>query len=399
MDALSGLNRPYRRRADPPAEAVAAHARALGCAVLGRVYAARGARPGEARRDLSGLLPPDALDGASAAAGLLADAIARGAHVLVIGDYDADGATATAVAVRGLRALGAQVAYLVPHRQHEGYGLTPEVVARALARRPDLIVTVDHGIASHAGIAAAAAAAVPVLVTDHHLPGPELPPAACIVNPALPGARFPSPHLAGVGVMFYVLLALRAELRARGRFASAAAPNLAALLDLVALGTVADVVRLDANNRLLVGQGLARIAAGRAGAGVQALLGRAPGEQGPVTAADLAFRAAPRLNAAGRLDDMTLGIECLLCDDPGRARALAARLDALNGQRREVETRMREDALAALAASPGGRPAGPALCVHGPDWHPGVIGLIAGRLRERYAMPAAAFAPGGDGMA
>ncbi|MFZ5491670.1 MAG: single-stranded-DNA-specific exonuclease RecJ [Pseudomonadota bacterium] len=368
----------------------------LGCPVLARVYAARGVATDQIDYTVGRLLPPDALTGIAAAAELTAAVLADGGRLLVVADYDADGATGCALAVRGLRALGAAaVDYLVPSRFTTGYGLSAEVATAALARRPDLVLTVDNGITAFDGVAHLHAAGVPVIVTDHHLPGDQLPAADAIVNPRLPGDAFPSKHLAGVGVMFYLLLALRARLRAAGWFgATRPEPNLAQLLDLVALGTVADVVPLDYNNRLLVAQGLARLAAGGGQPGVRALLGLATG-RAPVTAGDLAFRAGPRLNAAGRMDDMGLGIECLLCDDPAAAADMAEQLDALNHERRAVEAQMQAQATARLDALPQPLPA--VLCLHEADWHPGVVGIVAARLRERYSRPAVAFAPAEDG--
>lgn len=390
------LGQPIRRRPTPDADLVAALAARLGCPVLARVYAARGVAVDDVHYATQRLLPPDALLGIDAAADLVARVLTEGGRLLVVADYDADGATGCALAVRGLRALGAAaVEYLVPSRFTTGYGLSAEVAEAALARRPDLVLTVDNGITAFDGIARLRAAGVPVVVTDHHLPGDHLPAADAIVNPRLPGDGFGSKHLAGVGVMFYLLLALRARLRAMGWFGAARPePNLAQLLDLVALGTVADVVPLDYNNRLLVAQGLARLNAGSGQAGVRALLGLNPG-MARVTAGDLAFRAGPRLNAAGRMDDMSLGIECLLCDDPATAADMAAQLDALNHERRAVEAQMQAQATARMDALPDPLPA--ALCLHDADWHPGVIGIVATRLRERYGRPALAFAPANDG--
>jgi single-stranded-DNA-specific exonuclease len=330
------------------------------------------------------------------AARLLADAIAAKERLLVVADYDADGATACAVAVRALRAMGARVDFLVPNRFEHAYGLSPEIVREAAKRKPDWLITVDNGIAAVDGIEEANRLGMRVLVTDHHLPGATVPAAACIVNPNQAGCGFPSKHLAGVGVVFYVMLALRAELRRRGAFAGAE-PNLAEHLDLVALGTVADVVRLDANNRVLVAQGLARIRAGRASPGVAALLevaGRVPGAVG---AYDLAFAVGPRLNAAGRLDDMSVGIACLLEDDAGRALELATRLDRLNRERRDIEAGMQESALRML----DGIAAGESYClaVHQEGWHAGVVGILASRLKDRFHRPVFAFAADGpDGL-
>ena len=390
------LGQAIRRRPTPPAKQVAALEARLGCPVLARVYATRGVVADEIGYPTERLLPPDTLHGIDAATRLAAQMLTGGGRLLVVADYDADGATGCALAVRGLRALGAAaVDYLVPSRFTTGYGLSVEVAEAALARRPDLVITVDNGIASLEGIARLRAAGVPVIVTDHHLPGERLPPADAIVNPRLPGDGFPSKHLAGVGVMFYLLLALRARLRADGWFGGGRPePKLARLLDLVALGTVADVVPLDYNNRLLVAQGLARLNSGGGQPGVRALLGLAP-QRTQVTAGDLAFRAGPRLNAAGRMDDMSLGIECLLTDDPVAAADMAAQLDALNQDRRAVEAQMQAQATAQMSALHDPLPA--ALCLHDADWHPGVIGIIAARLRERYGRPAVAFAPADDG--
>ncbi len=390
------LGQAIRRRPTPPAEHVAALEARLGCPVLARVYAARGVGVNEVGYPTERLLPPDALHGIDAATRLAAQVLTGGGRLLVVADYDADGATGCALAVRGLRTLGAStVDYLVPSRFTTGYGLSVEVAEAALARRPDLVITVDNGIASLEGIARLRAAGVPVIVTDHHLPGERLPSADAIVNPRLPGDAFPSKHLAGVGVMFYLLLALRARLRADGWFGGGRPePNLARLLDLVALGTVADVVALDYNNRLLVAQGLARLNTGGGQPGVRALLGLVE-QRTQASASDLAFRAGPRLNAAGRMDDMRLGIECLLTDDPVAATDMAAQLDALNQERRVVEAQMQAQATAQMAVLPDPLPA--VLCLHDADWHPGVVGIVAARLRERYGRPAVAFAPAADG--
>jgi single-stranded-DNA-specific exonuclease len=370
--------------------------------VLSRIYAARGitASP-ELDLSLAGLLDPAQLHNNDHAARLLADALAAGSRLLIVADYDCDGATACAVGVRGLRALAqatgskAVIDYFVPDRFKLGYGLTPEVVAMARAHprigKPDLIITVDNGIASIEGVAAANAAGISVLVTDHHLPGAALPAAACIVNPNQRDCDFPSKNLAGVGVMFYVLLALRAELRARAAF-SGQEPNLAALLDLVALGTVADVVKLDHNNRVLVAQGLKRIRAGRASPGVAALLTVAGRGAARASSFDLGFAAGPRLNAAGRLADMAQGIECLLAEDTPRALALAQRLDELNRERREIEGRMKDEAMATLDLDdPGSRFT---VSLFNPAWHQGVVGIVASRVKDRFHRPAVVFAPG-----
>jgi len=367
--------------------------------LLRRVYAARGAHDDtSARPRLADLLPPDGLLGLDAATALLADAIASNRHILVVGDFDCDGATACAVAVRGLRMLGAtRVSHAVPNRMVHGYGLSPALVEELAAQRPELLVTVDHGIACHAGIAAAKARGWQVLVTDHHLPGDALPPADAIVNPNQRGDGFGSRMLAGVGVIFYVLLALRRRLREAGRLAGDG-PDLSTLLDLVAVGTVADLVPLDANNRALVSAGLRRLRAGRGCAGLQALIEVSRRRAEVLTAADIGFAIAPRLNAAGRLEDMTLGIECLLCDDPARARELAGILDGINAERRAVQQQMLGDAEAALSALPDVT-ASPraAHCLFHDDWHPGVVGLVASKLKERLHRPVIAFAPGEPG--
>jgi len=351
-----------------------------------RLYAARGVtHPEQVAHRLPQLLPPAGLLNIERAAALLADAIAADKRLLIIADYDADGATACAVGVRGLRMLGARVDYLVPNRLEHGYGLTPDIVKLAAERQPDLLVTVDNGIAAVEGVAAANALGIPVLVTDHHLPGDALPDAACIVNPNQPGCGFASKNLAGVGVMFYVLLALRAELRQRGAYADKPEPDLRALLDLVALGTVADVVRLDANNRTLVENGLARMRAGKACAGINALFRAAARDPARATVFDLGFMLGPRLNAAGRIDDMALGIECLLADDPATAQQLAQRLDTLNRARRDVEGDMLEEALAILASfNPTDSHS---LTAWQPGWHIGVIGILASRLKDKFHRP------------
>jgi single-stranded-DNA-specific exonuclease len=383
-------------RRDVPAEAAAALAAAGVPPVLARIYAARGiGSPADVAPSLDSLPPPSALLGSGEAATRLADAIARRERILIVGDYDADGATGCATGVRGLAALGADVDFLVPNRFDYGYGLTPEIVTQALTRAPRVLVTVDNGIASHDGVAAAAAAGVDVIVTDHHLPAATLPHPAIIVNPSQPGCTFPSKHLAGVGVMFYVLTATRAELRRRGAFGDGGGPNLAVLLDLVALGTVADVVRLDRVNRALVAQGLARIRAGRAQPGVAALFAAAGRDPARATAYDLGFVAGPRLNAAGRLADMTTGIRCLLTDDEREARSLAAELDRLNRERRDVEATMQAEALADVDASVA--PDAYTLALFRPEWHQGVVGIVASRLKDRYHRPALVFARGGDG--
>lgn len=368
--------------------------------LLTRLYAARGVQSAEELdKGLARLIPYQQLKGVDAAVELLVDALEKGQRILYVGDFDADGATASSVGVLALRMLGAAwVDYLVPNRFEYGYGLTPEIVAVALEKRPELLVTVDNGISSIDGVAAAKAAGLRVLVTDHHLPGPELPAADAIVNPNQPGCDFPSKAMAGVGVIFYVMLALRARLRERGWFAARGItePNLAELLDLVSLGSVADVVPLDANNRILVHQGLARIRAGRARPGLRALLEVAGRDCRRITSTDLGFILGPRLNAAGRLDDMSLGIELLLCEDEGVARDMAVQLDQLNQDRKAIEQGMQREALAQLKELPVEEmPFG--LCLFDPEWHQGVIGILASRLKERYHRPTIAFADAGDG--
>jgi len=365
--------------------------------VLARVYAARGVRhPGQLATELRALLSFDALSNADHAARFLADAIEHGKRMLIVADYDADGATACALGIRALRILGARVDYVVPNRFQYGYGLSPEIVRLAWeTRRPDVLITVDNGIASLDGVEEANRLGMQVLVTDHHLPGDRLPPAAVIVNPNHPDCGFPSKHLAGVGVMFYVALALRAELRRRGTFRGDNGPNLASLLDLVALGTVADVVRLDENNRIMVTQGLQRIRTGKAAPGINALLRAAGRDPRRASASDLGFVAGPRLNAAGRLDDMTLGIECLLADDEAAAAGMASELDALNRERRVIEADMQQSALGLLDAIQPGDAWG--LSLYDPSWHQGVVGLLASRIKDRFHRPVVAFAPSTEG--
>ena len=375
-----------------------------------RLYAARGvSHPRELEADLSRLLPPSLLLHADRAAVLLADAIAGNRRICIVADYDCDGATACAVGLRGLKLLGARnIDYIVPNLFEYGYGLTPEIVALAKTeKQPDLIVTVDNGIASIEGVDAANRLGIAVLVTDHHLPAAHLPEAACIVNPNQPGCGFPSKHLAGVGVMFYVLFALRAELRRREVFEAAHQPRLDGLLDLVALGTVADVVRLDANNRLLVAQGLERMRAGRAQPGIAALFRVAGREARSAGAFDLGFALGPRINAAGRLADMTLGIECLTTDDPARAMEIATQLDAINRERRDIEATMQEAALAAIEARSlslrttveGQRDTAlrAAIVLFDDQWHQGVVGIVASRIKDRFHRPTIAFALATDG--
>ena len=366
--------------------------------LLARLYAARGVQAAdELDPALARLLPPAGLLGAAQAATLLADAIAAGERLCIVADYDCDGATACAVALRGLRALGAaHVGYLVPNRVVDGYGLTPPIAERVAATGAKVLITVDNGIASVDGVARARALGLKVLVTDHHLPGAELPDANVIVNPNQPGCSFESKALAGVGVMFYVLLALRAELRARGAFNGREQPRLDALLPLVALGTVADVVPLDANNRRLVAQGLARIRAGQLPAGLDALFSIAGRAAPKATTFDFGFALGPRINAAGRLADMTLGIELLASDDAARAGELARQLDAINRERREIEGGMREQAMqiAEGLLDPEAEPPA-ALAVFDPDFHEGVVGIVAARLKERWHRPTFVFAASG----
>ncbi|MBP0620332.1 single-stranded-DNA-specific exonuclease RecJ [Cupriavidus consociatus] len=366
---------------------------------LARILAARGvARTAELATDLPELVPPGAMKGIGNAAIYLADAIAAGKRLLIVADYDCDGATACAVGVRGLRMLGARVEYIVPNRFEYGYGLTPEIVALAARQQPDVIVTVDNGIASVDGVAAANALGIDVVVTDHHLPGAELPDAAVIVNPNQPGCEFPSKNLAGVGVMFYVLLALRAELRRRGVYTQATQPPLQTLLDLVALGTVADVVKLDTNNRILVAQGLRRMRAGRMHPGVAALFRAAGREASRANTFDLGFGLGPRLNAAGRLADMSLGIECLLTDDANRAWEIAQELDSMNRERRDIEAGMQQEALQILEQPLAGPDPSArfTVSVFNDTWHQGVIGIVASRLKDKFHRPTITFAPGDE---
>ena len=365
--------------------------------ILARLLAARGVQnAGECDASLAKLLPPETLTNAPEMAQLLADAIAAGKKLLIVGDYDADGATATAVAMKGLQSMGARVGFLVPNRFEYGYGLTPEIVALAAQQKPDFIITVDNGIASVEGVKAANDLGIQVLITDHHLPAEATPDAACIVNPNQRGCNFPSKNLAGVGVMFYVLLALRAELRKRGAFAQKNEPNLTELLDLVALGTVADLVKLDANNRILVEQGLRRIRAGIGSAGILALLEVAGRNPQKATAQDLGFYVGPRLNAAGRLDDMTLGIQCLLAEAAESAQVLAQTLHGLNAERRNIEADMHDSALANLGdVDVTNRYS---ISLFEPGWHQGVVGILASRLKEKYHRPTIIFADAGDGL-
>ena len=371
--------------------------------VLRRVYAARGvASPADIEHRLTGLLSPLALGGIDRACELLEAAIREDARMVVVGDFDCDGATGTSVAVRGLRLLGARdVGYAVPNRMRHGYGLSPAIVEELLPRKPDVLITVDNGVAAHAGVATAKARGMRVIVTDHHLPGATLPDADAIVNPNLDADPFPSKALAGVGVMFYLLLALRARLRERGWFADRGIqePDLSELLDLVALGTVADLVPLDRNNRILVEAGLRRIRAGRGCAGIAALLAVGKRDLARVVASDLGFTVGPRLNAAGRLEDMTLGIECLLTDDAGRVAELAELLSSINAERRDLQDGMTAQAQAEVEKwiSTRGEDALPhGVVLFDPEWHHGVVGLVASKLKESLQRPVIACAPAGQ---
>ncbi|MGL4428476.1 MAG: single-stranded-DNA-specific exonuclease RecJ [Silvania sp.] len=370
--------------------------------LLRRLYASRGVHnAGDLERGVKGMLPWQQLSGVDRAAELLYQAFSEGTRIIVVGDFDADGATSTALSVLSLRAMGCDnVAYLVPNRFEDGYGLSPEVVDQAHARGAQMILTVDNGISSHAGVDHAHKLGIPVLVTDHHLPGDTLPAAKAIVNPNLRECAFPSKSLAGVGVAFYLMLALRTLLRDKGWFDARgiAVPNLAELLDLVALGTVADVVPLDANNRILTWQGLSRIRAGKCRPGIKALLEISNRDPQKLAASDLGFALGPRLNAAGRLDDMSVGVALLLCDNIGEARVLASELDALNQTRKEIEQGMQAEALTLcekLERSSETLPGG--LAMYHPEWHQGVVGILASRIKERFHRPVIAFAPAGDG--
>jgi single-stranded-DNA-specific exonuclease len=362
--------------------------------LLARIYAARGIQTkSELDYELKSLLPPALLTNSAQAAVLLADAIEAEAKILIVADYDCDGATACAVGMRALRSFGATVDYLVPNRFTYGYGLSPEIVDLAATMSPDLIVTVDNGIASIEGVARASELGIATLITDHHLPAETLPAAECIVNPNQPGCDFPSKCMAGVGVMFYVMLALRAELRERGWFADERKePNLGALLDLVALGTVADVVKLDRNNRILVSQGLQRMRDGKLTPGIAAIFRAAGRDPAQASSFDMGFMIGPRLNAAGRLSDMSLGIECLITDDAARAMNIAQQLDALNRERREIESGMQDQALVHLETLETTDKSGVAL--FDADWHQGVVGILASRIKEKLHRPVFAFARG-----
>ncbi len=398
---------PTLSRRDAPPRTVWALEQAGVHPLLARLFAARGVRSHDDLDDgLARLLPPIDLLGTPAAARFLADAITARKRICVVADYDCDGATACTVALRGLALLGAakgSLCYVVPDRAVHGYGLTPAIVDLALQQQPDVLLTVDNGIASVAGVAHARAKGLDVVVTDHHLPAKEgdvivLPDATVIVNPNQPGCGFASKNLAGVGVMFYVLLALRIELRQRGVFTAETQPRLDSLLDLVALGTVADVVRLDANNRRLVAQGLKRIRSGKMQPGVAALFSAAGRDPTRASGFDFGFALGPRINAAGRLSDMSLGIECLLTDDPARATELAQMLDGINRERREVESGMREQAEAMLEMLMPEGDAPPALAIYDPEFHEGVVGIVASRLKDRVHRPTFVFALGQDGF-
>ena len=389
------MTKVVQRTVQPQAEL---HLQAAGVSpLMSRLLAARGITEAvQLSANLSNLIPPQTLTHNPAMAKLLADAIAANKKILVIGDYDADGATATAVAVKGLRAFGAMVDFLVPNRFEYGYGLTPEIVVLAATQKPDVIITVDNGIASVDGVAAANSLGIQVLITDHHLPGQETPQAACIINPNQHGCTFASKNLAGVGVMFYGLLCLRAELRERGAYVEKPEPNLTELLDLVALGTVADLVKLDDNNRILVEQGLRRIRAGACSKGILALLRVSGRQHQAVNAQDLGFYVGPRLNAAGRLDDMTLGIQCLLAESEIEATKIAQQLNDLNVQRRSIEADMQDSANISLDDIAVDNQF--TISMYQPDWHQGVIGILASRIKERFHRPVIAFADANDDL-
>ncbi|HGW5509266.1 TPA: single-stranded-DNA-specific exonuclease RecJ [Citrobacter koseri] len=370
--------------------------------LLRRLYASRGVHSAqELERSVKGMLPWQQLSGVEKAVEILYNAFREGTRIVVVGDFDADGATSTALSVLGMRSLGCNnISYLVPNRFEDGYGLSPEVVDQAHARGAQLIVTVDNGISSHTGVEHARALGIPVVVTDHHLPGDTLPDAEAIINPNLRDCDFPSKSLAGVGVAFYLMLALRTFLRDKGWFdeRGITPPNLAELLDLVALGTVADVVPLDANNRILTWQGLSRIRAGKCRPGIKALLEVSNRDPQKLAASDLGFALGPRLNAAGRLDDMSVGVALLLCDNIGEARVLANELDALNQTRKEIEQGMQAEALTLCEKLERSRETLPGgLAMYHPEWHQGVVGILASRIKERFHRPVIAFAPAGDG--
>ncbi|MFB2668718.1 single-stranded-DNA-specific exonuclease RecJ [Shewanella xiamenensis] len=369
--------------------------------LLRQLYARRGVMPNECELVLKGLLRPDTMKGLDSAAKLIADAMQLDKSILIVGDFDADGATSTSVCILALRMMGAsKVDYLIPNRFDYGYGLSPEIVAVAATKQAELLITVDNGISSIEGVAAAKAFGMQVVITDHHLPGHELPAADAIVNPNQPGCQFASKSIAGVGVAFYLMTALRAELRARHWYQARgiAEPNLGTLLDIVALGTVADVVSLDANNRILVEAGLQRVRSGRCRVGITALLEVAKRNPARIVASDFGFAVGPRLNAAGRLDEMALGVETLLCEDIMYARRMAAELDSLNQERRELEVGMQQEALKSLEylkLNEEQLPWGIALFQE--DWHQGVIGILASRIKDKYHRPVIAFADAGNG--
>lgn len=374
--------------------------------ILQRVYANRGVTdPAELEMSIQHIVPPEQLLGIDQAAELLFNTIANQETIIIVGDYDADGATSTVVAMRGLQGVGAaDVHYFVPNRFEYGYGLTPEIVDLCSDLAPSLIITVDNGISSIDGVQHARDLGINVLVTDHHLPGDQLPNATAIVNPNQPGDTFPSKALAGVGVMFYVLIALRSLMRKKQWFTqhNAREPNFAELLDLVALGTVADVVPLDRNNRILVEQGLRRIRAGQCCPGIRALLNVAGCDYQRAVSSDLAFYVGPRINAAGRLQDMSTGIECLLAVEEDIVTEIAATLHSLNTERREIESQMRDEAIKALNSlledeSISAQQHANGICIYQPEWHQGVIGILAARIKEKYYRPTIAFADGGDG--
>jgi single-stranded-DNA-specific exonuclease len=384
------------QRRSAPADAVARLQPHVASRLLARLFAARGIdTPEQLEHDLPRLLPFTTLKGIAAASQRLAAAIGGRQRVLIVGDYDADGATATALGVLGLRAMGAQVDFLVPDRQTLGYGLSPAVVEIAARLQPELLVTVDNGIAAFDGIAAAQARGIEVLVTDHHLAGDRVPD-CIVVDPNQPGCDFPSKCIAGVGVMFYLLMALRARLRADGALPADGGPNLGHWLDIVALGTVADVVRLDHNNRILVVQGLERIRRGRARPGILALLRAAGRDPARCSTTDLGFAVGPRINAAGRIADMRIGIDCLLAEDAMEAEALAQRLNALNNERRDLQADMLEQAQAALATVDVAD--GASICLYDAGWHTGIVGLLASRLKDTHHRPAIVFAPDAHGV-
>ncbi|MCL1037067.1 single-stranded-DNA-specific exonuclease RecJ [Shewanella submarina] len=370
--------------------------------LLRQLYARRGVQPDECQLELAGLLRPNTMLGLDKAAAIVADAMAENARILIVGDFDADGATSTSVCMLALRMMGAaDVSYLIPNRFDYGYGLSPEIVAVAHSQGAQLLITVDNGISSIEGVAAAKALGMKVVVTDHHLPGAEVPDADAIVNPNQHGCDFASKSIAGVGVAFYLMSSLRGELRNRGWFAQQgiAEPNLATLLDIVALGTVADVVALDANNRILVEAGLKRVRAGRCRPGITALLDVAKRNPQRMVASDFGFAVGPRLNAAGRLDEMALGVETLLCEDIHLARRMAAELDGLNAERRELETGMQAEALKSLESMEFNESELPwGIALFQDDWHQGVIGILASRIKDRYHRPVIAFADAGEGL-